>query len=132
MDSILGVGPAAEKSGNQAAGFFSKLLSGGTAGTGVSGPTAVAPAHAAGGLVKPAPGEAFASVAPGEMILPSQFAANLPELGPANSNAGGETHVHVDVGGIAVHGVTDLASFKRATEAEMADVFERIALEGGR
>lgn len=48
----------------------------GTARGGVTGgierpTTAIAPAHAKGGLVmKPAPGEAFASVAPGEFIVP--------------------------------------------------------------
>lgn len=92
----------------------------------------VAPAHASGGMVmQPAPGEAFASVAPGELILPREFMSKLPDFGTPAANGNGGTVVHVDVGGIEIHGATDIATMRPMLESEVADVFERVRLELG-
>lgn len=88
---------------------------------GRSGP-GFAPANAEGGVVgKPAPGEFFASVAPGERIVPKDQ--------PANDNSSGvtihELHVHVD----APHGVTDATM---VTAGALALALERFQLGQGR
>jgi hypothetical protein len=81
------------------------------------------PANAEGGQVLPAHGEMFASVAPGETIM------------PANDNGGRQ--VHVDVGGVHVHvsgGANAhemVAQLRPLLEAEIADVFDRAANEMG-
>ena len=103
-------------------------------GTGEAGGTkgVIETPHAAGGMVhEPPPGEFFAAVAPGEMIVPEQFSTRLPDLAPANGNGGGDKTVHVDVGGIQIHGATDLDKMRHLLESEVADVFERVALEMG-
>lgn len=95
----------------------------------IASPT-VSPAHAAGGeVMKPAPGEFFASVAPGERIVPAF---------DADSGAGISQPVSVDVGGVHVHvhGATDGKKFAEEfiplLEDQVADVFERAGLEMGR
>jgi len=89
------------------------------------------PAHADGGTVhEPPPGESFAAVKPGEMILPVGFASQMPNLSPANSNGGG-TQVHVDVGGIHIT-ASDREDMRRILESEIVDVFERVKIELGR
>jgi hypothetical protein len=91
------------------------------------GPTGLitAPAHAEGGLVaKPAPGEAFASVAPGETIVPRNAQP------PANDNSGGGIHIerlelHID----APQGVTNATE---VTAHALATALERYQLAVGR
>jgi hypothetical protein len=77
---------------------------------------ATAPAHASGGLVmQPAAGETFASVAPGEMILPraesSRYSAvandNAPQPAASTSLTGGVRVDRIDVHIEAAQGVTD-------------------------
>lgn len=67
--------------------------------SGPSGGIARAPAHAAGGTVmQPAAGEVFASVAPGEKIVPA-------------GGGGGGVHIdHLELNVSAPHGVTDAAA----------------------
>jgi hypothetical protein len=82
-------------------------------------------------VMQPAPGEAFASVAPGELILPRGFMSRMPDFQGGAANGNGGTVVHVDVGGIAMHGVHDMAAMRPMLESEIADVFERVRLEVG-
>jgi hypothetical protein len=82
--------------------------------------------HADGGMVQPAQGEVLASVAPGEIILPR---------GTTQSDVGGGsggTNVHVDVGGIHFSGHVDSKTVLPLLESQLADIFERAALELGR
>jgi hypothetical protein len=103
-----------------------------------------APAHADGGLVgKPAPGEFFASVAPGEMILPERQTRELMGggIGPggremmmsaANTNAGASGGIHIDNLELTIqapNGVTDATSLS-ATGLSLA--LERFQLASGR
>lgn len=101
-----------------------------------------APAHAEGGLVsKPAPGEYFASVAPGEMILPKDNAREIlgggigprgREMVAANTNgqpAGGVQIHHLELTIEAKDGVTDATSLS-ATGLALA--LERMQLASGR
>jgi hypothetical protein len=92
---------------------------------GYAPPSMETPANAAGGeVMSPAPGEVFASVAPGEFIVPAGGA-------PGNDNGGGQV-VHVDVGGLHFHGAVDQHNVIPLLESQLADVFERVALERGR
>ena len=99
-----------------------------------------APAHAEGGLVqRPAPGEFFASVAPGEYIMPQREAQQIlggsarETASAANANGGGASGgVHVDkleIHIVAPHGVTDAQSLS-ITGLSLA--FERLQLASGR
>ena len=82
-EGILFAAHALENLLNLASGnppeWLRKLLGfGGQAFDGATGGGGRAPAHATGGLVgRPAPGEFFASVAPGEMILPERIVRSL-------------------------------------------------------
>ena len=91
-----------------------------------------APAHADGGLVaRPAPGEFFASVAPGETILPADQsrAASAPQL--RGDDDGGAAHLeqHVE---LHYHGVKDAEETRHITTDELADLLERAATEMAR
>jgi hypothetical protein len=101
-----------------------------------------APAHASGGLVgRPAPGEYFASVAPGEMILPAretrQMTGNalggLSATMSANDNAslhgGGVEIQKLEVNITAPHGVTDAQSI---SVTGLTVALERLQLAVGR
>lgn len=98
-----------------------------------------APAHAEGGLVKrPAAGEFFASVAPGEMILPQREVRQLsapafggrPAAFAATPTAGGGVRIErVELNIQAPHGVTDAQSIS-ATGLALA--LERYQLGSGR
>ena len=99
-----------------------------------------APAHAQGGMVhRPAAGEFFASVAPGEMILPRRDVQEISGsgLGPgrfpvANTNASASPGVHIDHLAITIeapHGVTDATSLS-VTGLTLA--LERFQLASGR
>jgi hypothetical protein len=93
-----------------------------------------APGHAKGGMVmRPSEGEYFASVAPGEVIVPGDEARSLnaPQLG-ASGQGGGDTITPVNVGGIHIHEPKDPQDTIDLLESQLADVFERAALEGGR
>jgi hypothetical protein len=92
----------------------------------------IAAAHADGGLVaRPAPGEFFASVAPGETILPADQsrAASAPQL--RGDDDGGAAHLeqHVE---LHYHGVKDAEETRRITTDELADLLERAAAEMAR
>ena len=101
-------------------------------GSGGRGGADFAPANAEGGRVmSPAPGEVFASVAPGELILPREFMSKMPQFNAPAANGNGGSVVHVDVGGIEMHGVHDMATMRPMLESEIADVFERVKLEMG-
>jgi hypothetical protein len=120
-------------------GALVQALHGGFGSAPTGGKTS-APAHAEGGIVgKPAAGEYFASVAPGEMILPQRQARELmgAGIGPggretmqaANTNGGG-----VQIGTLhltiqAPNGVTDATSIS-ATGLSLA--LERYQLASGR
>ena len=101
---------------------------------------AKAPANANGGLVaKPASGEMFASVAPGESILPARQTRQIAEMGkgsaaalarPQNDNGGGGVHVdRVEVNITAPHGVTGA---KELSVTGLTIALERIRLAAGR
>ncbi len=103
----------------------SKLL--GPKGSAATPAVTTAPAHADGGLVKPANGEMFASVAPGEMILPADVshAVSSPQLG------GGESSISQS-NSFNFHGVKGAEDAKELMVDALADVLERAALEAGR
>jgi hypothetical protein len=89
--------------------------------------------HADGGMVKqPASGEAFASVAPGEFILPRRIVDLLRQSDAGNDNAGGgsgaqigELHVHID----AKEGVTNATEL---SASGIATALERFQIASGR
>ena len=88
--------------------------------------------HAGGGLVQPASGEAFASVAPGEFILPRRIVDLLRQSDAGNDNAGGgsgvqigELHVHID----AKEGVTNATEL---SASGIATALERFQIASGR
>ena len=97
--------------------------------------------HADGGLVgRPAPGEAFASVAPGEMIIPVQQTREIlgggigsrgrDSAAPANINGGGGVHIeHLELTVQAAGGVTDATSL---SVTGLALALERMQLASGR
>ena len=102
--------------------------------------TLTAPAHASGGIVQPASGEMFASVAPGEMILParesrqmsrSSFAAvgqRDAQDAPGGTNGG----IHVDrilVNIQAPEGITDAHAL---SVTGLTVALERLQLAAGR
>ena len=148
-EAILGTVHAVESLLEAAAApppMWLKLLLGGLSSGaltgGDSGPTA--PAHAAGGLVgRPAPGEFFASVAPGEMIIPERQTRQIMGGGigggtremamAANSNgqpAGAGVHIeHLELTVQAAGGVTDATSLS-VTGLSLA--LERLKLVSGR
>ena len=127
--------------GDNASGGAGKTTEGGSGAGGAGGR---APAHAAGGMVhRPAHGEFFASVAPGEMILPQRqareimgggFSAGAREMfraqaAPANGNGGGHS-VHIDhITVQAAGGVTDAQSL---TVTGLTLALERLQLASGR
>ena len=77
-----------------------------------------APANAAGGLIeRPAPGEFFASVAPGERILPAGASGGGVQIGTLN--------LHIE----AKDGVTDAQDL---SIMGLTLAFERLQLAGGR
>lgn len=104
------------------------------------GPKVGAPANAAGGVVgQPAPGEMFASVAPGEMILPRSVAAQVSgpsasnDAAPASQDAAqgqgggvsiGQLHLTIQAPG----GVTDA---HQITVTGLATALERLQLASG-
>ena len=150
-EGILFAAHALENLLNLASGnppeWLRKLLGfGGQAFDGATGGGGRAPAHATGGLVgRPAPGEFFASVAPGEMILPERIVRSLMGSGigregastfvAANSNAGnasggGSVHIeHLALTVQAAGGVTDATSLS-VTGLTLA--LERLKLASGR
>lgn len=88
--------------------------------------------HAGGGLVQPASGEAFASVAPGEFILPRRIVDLLRQSDAGNDNAGGgggvqigELHVHIDAKE-GVTGATELSA------SGISTALEKLMLASGR
>jgi hypothetical protein len=103
------------------------------------------PAHATGGLVgRPAPGEFWASVAPGEMILPAPQARQMSREGlspsaragmmSAAQDAPGKPPSGAQVGSITVNvhaagGVTDAHTL---SVVGISTALERIRLAGGR
>jgi hypothetical protein len=94
-----------------------------------------APAHATGGRVmQPAPGEVFASVAPGESIAPKggiAVGAGGGQSAGAAPGSGSRT-VMVDVGGIHIEGAGKSAhEIMGMLEDAVADLFDRAALEAG-
>jgi hypothetical protein len=97
----------------------------------LTGGVAKAPAHAQGGLVGPADGEGFASVAPGEMILPRDVVAGNDNGAPGGGSGAVTHHVEVHVGGITVHGAKDGDHAIELMEDDIADIFERAAAEMG-
>ena len=80
-------------------------------------------AHATGGVVgAPAPGEYFASVAPGERIVPRDA--------PSNDNAGGGVTIqHLELHVTAPHGVTHA---NEVSASSLAIALERLQLSQGR
>jgi hypothetical protein len=130
-----------------APGWLLKLLggiassSGGLGGAVAGAGLEAASGHAAGGVVgKPAAGEYFASVAPGEMILPKDDARQIAGsgLGPVSSSitntSASNTNGGVQIGHLELHitapdGVTDATSIS-ATGLAMA--LERYQLASGR
>lgn len=124
--AVTGVGQAAPNMTKVMTGHASTLSGAGGAG-GIE--IGTAPAHASGGRVmQPASGEVFASVAPGEIIIP-RGGAN----GSEGAQAGGSSRsITVDVGGIHIDGAGKSAKELLAlVEAQIADLFERAALEAG-
>ncbi len=113
-------------------------LSGGASGGvfGTSNPAAPAttvraPANAEGGIVQPARGEALASVAPGEAIVPRGKLAVGPGAAPS-PGGGGDTHNHIDIGGIHIDGAGKSApEILAMLESAVADLFGRAANEAG-
>ncbi len=103
--------------------------------------TEAAPAHAEGGLVgRPAPGEFFASVAPGEQIVPKRevpanalagFPAMMPKTeAPAAGGSGKGVHIeHLELAVHAAGGVTDATQLS-VTGLTLA--LERFQLASGR
>ena len=113
-------------------------MSGGASGGvfGASNPAAPAttvraPANAEGGIVQPARGEALASVAPGEAIVPRGKLAVGPGAAPS-PGGGGDTHNHFDIGGIHIDGAGKSApEILAMLESAVADLFGRAANEAG-
>ncbi len=113
-------------------------MSGGASGGvfGASNPAAPAttvraPANAEGGIVQPARGEALASVAPGEAIVPRGKLAVGPGAAPS-PGGGGDTHNHIDIGGIHIDGAGKSApEILAMLESAVADLFGRAANEAG-
>jgi hypothetical protein len=120
--AITGVGEAAPNMTKIASSNTSTL-----GGMGGQVEIGTAPAHATGGRVmQPAPGEIFASVAPGEIIIPSG------KGGGEEGGAGAARTVMVDVGGIHIDGAGKNAhEIVGMLESAIADLFERSALEVG-
>lgn len=91
-----------------------------------------APAHAKGGLVGPADGEGFASVAPGEIILPAQRQISGTSIAqpPQNDNGKGDTHVgHLEV---HVHAAAGVTGAQELSVTGLTVALERLALASGR
>lgn len=96
-------------------------------GPGFGGATTVAPANADGGLVKPAPGEAFASVAPGEHIVPA---------GASVGGRGSSGGLVVNLGGISIAGGGQAEKLKSVVSspnflAEVTHAIEHILQAAG-
>ena len=91
--------------------------------------------HAAGGVVQPAQGEVFASVAPGETIVPAG-AINIPDFSQmGGSLGGGGPTVHVGGIQVEVHATNGTTATKEEmqelTEQAMDDAIERLVNELG-
>ena len=93
--------------------------------------------HAAGGVVQPAQGEVFASVAPGETIVPAG-AMNIPDFSQMGEMMGGnkgDTNVTVEAGAVQVHAPQGASVSKEdlqeLTEQAMDDLVERLVNELG-
>lgn len=122
ISDALGVGGAARRAGNAAA---------------------TSPAHAEGGLVgRPAPGEFWASVAPGELIVPAQAAREMSRdaLGPgsrggmpgaqaASSGGGG---MRVDRIEVHLHAPSGVTGAQELTVFALSSALERLQLVSGR
>lgn len=127
--AITGTGEATSNMTKMAGPMASSLS--GAGGLSLGGPTS--PAHATGGVVgKPAPGEYFASVAPGETIVPRGMMPLAATQTPAQPATSGTRTIHVDVGGIRVDGAGKSAGeIVSLLESSLADIFERAAIEAG-
>jgi hypothetical protein len=94
-----------------------------------------APANAEGGLVQPAKGELFASVAPGEMIVPREITRRATgedrEPAPANDN-GGRAGVHVDHLELHVHAKDGVTGAEELSVVGVMAALERLQLAAGR
>ena len=97
-----------------------------------------APAHASGGLVmQPAPGEAFASVAPGEYILPKDRSPYSATSSPASTAAdpmmsGGKGGVHVDRMDLHIEAPGGVTNANEITVTGLTMALERLQLAVGR
>ena len=98
-----------------------------------------APPHAQGGLVQPAPGERFASVAPGEAIVPaSKLAQTVPlrevsapqRQAVANDNGG--TTLHVESLTVNVQAAGGVTNAHELSVSGLTVALERLALASGR
>jgi hypothetical protein len=157
VDAMMNLGNTGDSIGERIGSALSPIakmvtgaLGGGVATPENAGPADVSapvvkrePAHSMGGIVhEPPPGEYFAAVKPGEVIVPEgfrgagpevgpdRFQVNIPPLQPANSNGPAGPNVSVDVGGIHVSGKMSHEDM-HILESHIADVFERAALELG-
>ena len=102
-------------------------------GVGLDNPPAEA--HARGGVVKrPADGEMFASVAPGETIVPAG-AINIPDFAGSSMGGGGDTNVTVEAGAVQLHAPSGTMASKeelqQLSEQAVVDLVERIVAELG-
>jgi hypothetical protein len=148
IEHLLGVGTGEfdfEKKGREAIQNFGRSALDSAKGfLGIGGETPTqAPAHAAGGMVaEPAAGEYFASVKPGERIVPAGRATDdvaglsLPDFSHvASMGGGGGNHVHPGAIHVEIHvpgGTTATANeMQEITEHAMYDVLERIVAELG-
>jgi hypothetical protein len=95
--------------------------------------------HAQGGVVQPADGEMFASVAPGETIVPAG-AINIPDFGSSGMGGAfgggrGATHVTVEAGAVQVHAPSGTMAtrdeMQQLSEQAVVDLVERIVAELG-
>jgi hypothetical protein len=94
--------------------------------------TGSAPAHAGGGMIgKPARGEVFASVEPGELVIPRRIASLLQssDVGNDNRDAGGVTINELHLTIQAPQGVTDATHI---SASGLATALERFQLASGR
>ena len=79
---------------------------------------------------QPAPGEYFASVAPGEIILPQRQARELTSPSAANDGSSGGVRVeHLELTIMAPHGVTDA---EQLSVVGLTLALERLQLASGR
>jgi hypothetical protein len=94
-----------------------------------------APANAEGGIVtSPASGEAFASVAPGEMIVPQRIVRQIQSdsRGPSASPAPQETHFHIDRLELSIDAPAGVTDATAVSASGIAVALERLQLSSGR